>query len=393
MNRNVAIVTPWYPTGQLPFRGAFVQAMVEATAPECDAVTVYHCDRWSSQLTAAQTRSVNLAHQLLLEHHPYATGTVAGASLRYIPVPMPLDVTFADLGERHRSALGLALPGGKFDAPVVHAHVGVPSGWAAMNHLRENTRFFVTEHATFLDRMLDEAGSRAMYDEVLSRCNRFFVVGEGMRKLLAKAFPWHAERICVVPNPVSFEHRRARPVTELSRWLFLGGLIPRKGVMWLLEAFAQCRAEDSKLSLTLVGDGELRAQLAKRASELGVSDAVTFAGSVPPTDVPRLLHEHDLLVHPSRQETFGVTVVEALAAGLPVLVTKCGGPEEVLAGIEEAAGELVPVEESEKSLVEGYWRLRSRFPHGVDLAYARQKLAERYSYEAVARTHLRHWFG
>ena len=47
---------------------------------------------------------------------------------------------------------------------------------------------------------------------------------------------------------------------------------------------------------------------------------------------------------------------------MPVLVTRCGGPEETLAGIEDAAGELVAVEESDASLVDGYRRLRERFP-------------------------------
>jgi glycogen(starch) synthase len=87
-----------------------------------------------------------------------------------------------------------------------------------------------------------------------------------------------------------------------------------------------------------------------------------------------------------------MTVVEAVAAGMPVLVTRCGGPEETLAGIEAAAGELVAVEESDASLVEGYRRLRDRFPDGLDLTRAQQVLNDRYGYPAVARIHHRVWF-
>jgi glycogen(starch) synthase len=181
-------------------------------------------------------------------------------------------------------------------------------------------------------------------------------------------------------------------VTALRRWLFLGGLIPRKGVNWLLEAFAKCHAEDPALTLTIVGDGELGGQLRKRAEELGVQDVVTFAGSVGPEVALQMMREHDLLVHASRWESFGVTVVEAVAAGMPVLVTRCGGPEETLAGIEDAAGELVAVEEDDASLVEGYRRLRDRFPQGLDLGKAQQTLNERYGYPAVARMHHRVWF-
>lgn len=104
------------------------------------------------------------------------------------------------------------------------------------------------------------------------------------------------------------------------------------------------------------------------------------------------MREHDLLVHPSRYETFGMTVVEAVAAGMPVLVTRCGGPEQTLAGIEDAAGELIDVEENAESISDGYQRLRDRFRQGLDLPRAQQVLAYRYGYEAVAEAHYRLWF-
>ena len=56
--RDVAVVTPWYPTRELPFRGSFVQAMVEATAPGCDRFTVYHCDPWVAAMDAATSGAV-----------------------------------------------------------------------------------------------------------------------------------------------------------------------------------------------------------------------------------------------------------------------------------------------------------------------------------------------
>ena len=105
------------------------------------------------------------------------------------------------------------------------------------------------------------------------------------------------------------------------------------------------------------------------------------------------MREHDLLVHPSRWESFGMTVVEAVAAGMPVLVTRCGGPEETLAGIEDAAGELVDVEETP---TRRWWPATGGCVPGsrtgLDLARAQRVLAERYGYPAVARIHHRMWF-
>ncbi len=390
--REVAVVSPWYPTRELRFRGAFVQAMVEATAPGCDRVDVYHCDAWVARLSPAHDRQVQAAYRAVAPLAVHRTPTVGGAGLFHLPVAMPRGLPFAEQASRTETALRTVLGGAPLAAGVVHAHVGLLGGWAALRTMRPDARLFVTEHATFLDRMLAEPDGKAMYEQVLARSDGFFAVGTGIRELLCQTFPQHADRISIIANPINFDSPRTVPVTRLRRWLYVGGLIHRKGVNWLLEAFAICRAEDPELTLTLVGEGELRDSLSRRAAALGIADAVTFAGAVEPDVALVLMREHDLLVHPSRFETFGVTVVEAVAAGMPVLVTRCGGPEETLAGVEASAGELIEVEDGEAAIVQGYRRLRDRFAAGMDQATARRVLDERYGYPSVARSHYRLWF-
>jgi glycogen(starch) synthase len=392
MERDVAVVTPWYPSSQLPFRGAFVRAMVEATAPGAGRSTVYHCDAWVGRLSPERDAEIDRALRAVLPHAAGPNRTVAGAELITVPVPMPRSLPFAEQARRAADALRLALGGRPIAAPVVHAHVGLLGGLPALRNMRDDARLFVTEHASFLDGMLAEPDGHAGYAELLAACAAFFVVGDPMRDLLAEAFPQFADKLRLIANPIDFDTPRTAPVTELRRWLFVGGLSASKGVDWLLEAFAICRGQDPTLTLTYVGEGALRGRLADRAAELGVADAVTLTGAVAPDLALQLMREHDLLVHPSRSETFGVVVVEALAAGLPVLVTRCGGPEQTLAGIESAAGELIEVEDGADAIVSGYQRLRDRFPAGVELAVARRALAERYGYAAVARLHHDAWF-
>jgi glycogen(starch) synthase len=388
MTRDVAVVTPWYPTAQRPFRGAFVRAMVEATAPG----TVYHTDVWGAPLSSNMDAEVTSAYRALVPSATLSSRTVAGAELVTVPVPMPRARPFAEQARRSALALEWALGGAPIPASVVHAHVGLLGGLPALRRKRADARLFVTEHATFLDRMLAEPDGHAGYAEVLAACEAFFVVGDAVRTQLADAFPRYAHKLRPIANPIDFDTPRATPVTALRRWLFVGALVERKGVRWLLEAFAICRRDDPALTLTLVGDGELRSALEKRAAELGVAEAVTFAGAVSPARALRMMHRYDVLVHPSRYETFGVVVVEAVAAGLPVIVTRCGGPEQTLAGIEAAAGELIDVEDGAGAIVAGYRRLRDRFPDGIDRELARRALAERFGYPAVARMHHDAWF-
>ena len=392
VERDVAILTHWYPTRELPFRGAFVRAMVDATAPGCDRMTVYHCDAWVAALPGGDDDIVGQAHRELLPHAVRSTPTVGGADLRYLPVPIPRGQGHAEIARRHEASLRAALAGGRIDAPIVHAHVGLPSGWAALHNARPDARIFVTEHASFLDRVLETQEARDMYDELLDRCTGFFAAGDAVRRPLIEAFPHHAGRIDAIANPISFDDPRPAPVTELRRWLFVGALSELKGIDLLLEAFATCRADDPGLTLTLVGQGPLQPGLSLRATELGVADAVTFTGAVPPEQALRLMRTHDLLVHPSRSETFGVAVVGAVAAQMPVLVTRCGGPQKTLVGVEDAAGEMIDVNDDPDTIVAGYRRLRARFPHGLDSALAHRELDRRYGYAAVARAHHRVWF-
>ncbi len=391
-SRDAAIVTPWYPSRELPFRGAFVQAMVDATAPGCDSVVVYHCDTWVSRMNERTTEAVEAANRKLAPLAVRPVPTVGGAQLVHLAVTTPRAQEYGPLARNHERQLRAALGGRPIDAPVVHAHVGLPGGWAALQNARPDARVFVTEHASFLNLILAQPEARELYDELLHRVDGFFAVGDPVKDVLTAEFPHHRNKIQQIPNPISFDMQRARPVSDLRRWLFVGGLAEGKGVTWLVEAFAQCRAKDPELTLTIAGDGELRTQLVERVGQLGLEGAVRFTGAVPPATALDMMREHDLLVHPSRYETFGMTVVEAVAAGMPILVTRCGGPEETLAGIEEAAGELIDVEENAESISDGYWRLRDRFPHGLDLPRAQRVLADRYGYEVVADAHYRLWF-
>ncbi|WP_205718729.1 glycosyltransferase [Actinomadura sp. WMMA1423] len=390
-DRDVAVVTPWYPTPEHKARGAFVEGMVRATAPGCGEVTVYHTYSWIVDPEAADADAVAAAHRRLLPLAARPEPTVAGARLLRVPA-LSGRKSFAELALGHASWLREALGGEPIPAPVVHAHVGLRGGWTAVENARPDARVFVTEHASFLAQVLAEPDSREMYGEVLERCTGFFVVSQTLREQLAEAFPALSHKIEMISNPIFFDEPRSRPVTELRRWLYVGGLIEHKGVRQLLEAFAKCHAEDRELTLTMVGDGVLAKELATRAVELGVEDAVTLTGALPPDEALRRMREHDVLVHPSRGETFGVAIIEALAAGLPVLVTRCGGPQVTLAGVEEAAGEMIDVDDDPETIVAGYRRLRERFPDGLDLPEARRVLDERYGHRTVAEEHYRHWF-
>lgn len=391
---RLAVTTPWHPTVQRPFAGSFVQATTAAVRPLFARVDLYDTEDWTGPADRMQARMVARGYAALTGRGT-ASGARVGFSARLspedywvtdIPVPVTPRRTYADWALSHEAALRAVLPGGSFDADVVHGHVGIYGGWLARRFARPDTRVVVTEHASFLGRILRQPRSRAMYAEALDRADAFLCVSEKLRAELVGEFPKHEAKIGVVPNAVDIAAMpvRREPVSALSRWIYVGKVAAAKGVTELVEAFAIAAEDSPELRLTILGSGPLVEPLTSRVAELDLAGRVEFHDAVPPQQVFGFLHAHDLLVHASKSETFGMTVVEAVASGMPVLVTRCGGPEETLAGLDGVAGRLIDVSEDPQIIVDGYRELEAQL-EALDPARARAELLARYGSTAVAR--------
>jgi len=390
---RLAVTTPWHPSVQRPFAGSFVQAATAAVASRFERVDLYHTEDWPGPAHPAQAALVRKAYDSLVSGparriQSRARLTAEGYWATDIPTPVTPKRDYADWADSHENALRNVLPGGVFEAEVVHGHVGIYGGWLALRFARPDSRIVVTEHASFLGKILGQPRSRAKYAEVMERADAFLCVSEGLRSQLVQAFPAHAGKISVLPNAVDVESmpQRKAPVRDLHRWIYVGKVVAAKGVAELLEAFALAAKDEPELRLTILGDGALVGGLKARARELGVVEKVAFHDAVAPERVFEFLHEHDLLVHPSKSETFGMTTVEAVAAGMPVLVTRCGGPQETLAGLDGVAGRLIEVSDDPAVIVEGYRVLAEQLARGeLDPGYARKTLDGRFGSAAVAR--------
>jgi glycosyltransferase involved in cell wall biosynthesis len=109
--------------------------------------------------------------------------------------------------------------------------------------------------------------------------------------------------------------------------LYVGRMSTQKGPDLLLEAVPGILEYRSDAKIVFVGDGDMRPYLERRAYELGVSHAVRFLGAMSPDgDLLNLYKSADVVCVPSRNEPFGMVILEAWAAGKPVVVTENGGP-------------------------------------------------------------------
>lgn len=90
---------------------------------------------------------------------------------------------------------------------------------------------------------------------------------------------------------------------------------------------------------------------------MNLSDNIHYQGICPNEELPSLIHKHDIVVSASLYETFGITLIEAMACGKPVVATKCGGPEEtvnVKVGVLVEKADLQSLAEGIKYVIENY---------------------------------------
>ena len=240
---------------------------------------------------------------------------------------------------------------GLFDAYVarhgppdlVHAHACLNAGvLAALIRWRHGVPFIVTEHSTGFAEGRLRWWERDLVRRVIARAEARIAVSPHLAGLLERQFPGAAWRY--VPNILgdAFLAPTAHPARPPDRpfvFLCAARLVPAKNHALLIDAFADVFAGDAGVRLLLAGDGPQRSELVQRCAERGVAAQVEFLGTLSAEQLRAAMASVDAFVLASDVETFGVVVIEAHAAGLPVVCTASGGPDHL---IEPANGVLVP---------------------------------------------------
>jgi glycosyltransferase involved in cell wall biosynthesis len=214
---------------------------------------------------------------------------------------------------------------------MIHAHNTFWAGYAAFNIGKKyRIPYVVTEHSSrFLingitNRMLPYA------KKVLASAETAIGVSRAVSSILEKL---GAKNPSIIPNVVDTDFfslppsgRQSQPFTFVA----IGNMNYNKGFHVLIRAFSKQFRGRPDVRLVFGGDGPQRVEFQALTCDLGLSEQVTFLGAVGRMEVREALWGANALILPSFRETFGVVLIEALSTGIPVIATKCGGPEDIV---------------------------------------------------------------
>jgi glycosyltransferase involved in cell wall biosynthesis len=366
---NVLFLAAWYPNPKLPFEGVFVRE--HAQAVQCyDNVTVLHlagrnqATRQCWRLETETDRSLNAG---------IPTYRLLQGSKRLPGLSFLVYLWSVFRAYQH-------ITGSGFLPDVLHAHVysaGLP---AVLLGKLTRTPVVVTEHSSAFPRRLLSGQQARIARFALRRAQVVMPVSRALQQGI-NAYGVQAN-FRIVPNAVDLTlfHPPELPVVRDEKaLLFVGSLIPVKGLDVLLNALAQLGQMRNDWHMDLVGDGTARKELEQQALRLGLAGRVKFRGAQSKLEVAESMRYADLFVLPSRWENLPSVAIEAIASGLPIVATTAGGIPEV---VTPEVGLLVPPEDPAR-LAEALNQALTTLPLLDRQRIAR--LAEPYSPSVVGR--------
>lgn len=227
------------------------------------------------------------------------------------------------------------------DFDLIHAHWPVPAGlFGLLLSWARGKPFVLTSHGAFVDNYeAQRRPVRWLVRLVLRHAGAVIAVGKDHQVRVQRIGQLSPSQLYQMDMGVwlpeaSLSRAKARHHLGLALVVplvvFIGDLIPRKGVDLLLEAIAALGPPTAPCQVIVGGQGSERPRLHEAVHHLGLAERVHFIGPVAPDDVMTWFAAADVCVIPSRSEPFGLVALEAMAAGTAVLAADVGGLAETI---------------------------------------------------------------
>lgn len=259
---------------------------------------------------------------------------------------------------------------------LIHLHSFESGELARWIKRKYNIPFVTTEHSSGLISDVYKKWQLKNALKTYRESELNIVVGTALQNKLQQS--WGISSI-VIPNLINTSFFKIKHEIEKKyAFISIGSLRDVKNYELLIKSFKSFYHSYPNTNLIIVGDGPQKSFLENLILQLDLSEHVKLIGKKEPEELINLLNSCRIFVSTSKIETFGVAIIEAMSCGLPVVATKCGGPEEIIT--KESLGVLC--DQTEADVVE---KMKHVYENLADFEplKIRQHIIDHYSSEIV----------
>ncbi|APQ97025.1 glycosyltransferase [Clostridium botulinum] len=275
----------------------------------------------------------------------------------------------------------------KHDINLIHAHVCYVAGIISYlyNKFYKKIPYIITEHSSKVSQYSSKFYNKILFYSAYKNAEKVISVSRSLEnELKSLGYIFNSKIIGNIVDTKYYTTDNEYKLYDSSlKGLFIGlmGDNEVKGIQYLLPAISNfVKKHNYNVSFTFIGDGPKKIKYEKMVKELGIANICTFKGTILKKDIPEHIMKHDFLILPSIKETFGSVLIEAMAAGKPVLTTKCGGPEEF---VTDKLGIVVKSKDIE-SLEKGLYEMVNNYKT-FDKNYIKKFAQNEFSYETIGK--------
>lgn len=364
---NVLIIARGYPTENYKMNGIFefdqakalVKAGINVIYAAVDVRSIRRWRKWGHESfvkDGVQVEAINLP-----------IGKISNKSLEKIRNIL--------LGKLYKK---IVYKYGKPD--IVHSHF-IVMGIATANLFKnQNIPLVHTEHFSGMNQKYISEYYKYLGNNTYTFMNRIIAVSSYLAKNINNEFGINATVLPNIVDTSKFRYKSVKKSANVFNFISVGNLLPNKRMDLLINSFYSSFKENKDVKLYIYGDGPERKELETLIKDYEMSNQIFLMGLVERKVIAHQMQQSHCFVLVSKLETFGVAYIEALASGLPVIATRCGGPEDF---INKSNGILL-IKDSREELSQALTKMYKNVDK-YDSKKISEEITKKYSEQNVAQ--------
>ena len=367
---KILMIPSWYPNKNNPLSGIFFKEQVES-------LNEYGIDVGCIAISESSFKFISNDKMSIVDYKNHRVNKVNTIEILYpvidrVPIIRKFlrKVIFKVLFKVYIKKYGVP--------DLIHLHSFYFGDLALWIKNKYNIPYIVTEHSTAFARDLLTRNQLEYAQKVFYNSSYNIAVSNEFKFSLEKKF--NNINFDYIPNFIDTDFFSFSPQKSYKEFRFvnIAFLDKKKNQKMLIKSFYRVFKNDLNVKLQIVGDGSEYHNLKALVEKLSLENQITLYGRATRDEIRKLLHSSDAFLLSSEYETFGIVVIEAMSCGLPVLSTKCGGPESII--INKKLGLLC--EKNEASFSESLWYM---YNNKYEQSYIREYVVENFSKNSVSK--------